>query len=136
MNILNAIGRSNLFLKIDLSKLPITLGTLFLSIGHGIYVVAWALVANVFISFFINSYFSGKLFGFGAWKQIKTVRNYIFSSMIMFTAVRLITFELLWLDLILSIMLGVTVYTSLMWFFKDELFKEIQIEVLHLLKKH
>jgi O-antigen/teichoic acid export membrane protein len=69
MNILNAIGRSDLFLKVDLIKLPITLLGLFLGLPYGVQGVAFAMVCTSCIAFFINAYFPGKIFGFGAFYQ-------------------------------------------------------------------
>ncbi|EGQ8559424.1 oligosaccharide flippase family protein, partial [Vibrio cholerae] len=84
MNILNAIGRSELFLKVDLSKLPMTLLALYLALPYGIEGIAWAMVCTSFISFFINAYFPGKMFGFGAIAQLKVASKYIVASVIMF----------------------------------------------------
>lgn len=125
MNILNAIGRSDLFLKVDIIKLPMTLGTLFIAIPYGIKAVAWAILFNVTISFFINAYYPGKLFGFGALGQLKTAKNYLVSTAIMFVLVRLISIESLWLDLIVSIATGAVVYVTLLLLLKDPMLRRI-----------
>ena len=52
LNILNAVGRSDLFLKVDLSKLPMNLGALFIALPYGIEGLAWAMVCTSFIAFF------------------------------------------------------------------------------------
>jgi O-antigen/teichoic acid export membrane protein len=71
MNILNAVGRSDLFLKVDLSKFPLVILALFITIPLGVKAVVIGHVATSFISFFINAYMPGKLFGYGAFKQLK-----------------------------------------------------------------
>lgn len=71
MNILNAIGRSDLFLKIDLSKLPMAFIALAITLPFGIEVVVIGHFVTSFIAFFINAYYPGRKFGYGAFHQIK-----------------------------------------------------------------
>ena len=121
MGILNAIGRSDLFLKVDLSKLPLVLGALLLSVPYGIEMVAWSMVATTVVAFFVNAYFPGKLFGFGGLLQLKAASKYILSSSIMYVAVVLLQFDApLWILLISKIILGVFLYLVLLVAFKDE----------------
>lgn len=121
MGILNAVGRSDLFLKVDLSKLPLTLGALLLSVPYGIEMVAWSMVGTTVVAFFINAYFPGKLFGFGGLLQLKAASKYILSSSIMYVAVVLLQFDApLWILLISKIILGVFLYLVLLVAFKDE----------------
>lgn len=83
MNILNAKGRSDLFLKVDLSKLPITVVALIITIPLGIKAVVIGHVATSFISFFINAYMPGKLFGYGIISQIKDMLPKITAVVVM-----------------------------------------------------
>jgi teichuronic acid exporter len=84
MNILNAVGRSDLFLKVDLSKLPMTLGALYFALPYGIEGVACASVITSFIAFFINAYYPGKIFGFGAVSQLRVALPYLLATASMF----------------------------------------------------
>ena len=129
MSVLNAVGRSDLFLKVDLIKLPMTLGTLLVSINYGLEAVALALLFNVTISFFINAYFPGKLFGFGSLDQIMAARNYLIAASAMFFIVSFVSFDLLWIDLISSVVLGVVVYITFVWLLKDDIQKMIFLEI-------
>ncbi|MFT7565747.1 MAG: teichuronic acid exporter [Pseudoalteromonas distincta] len=111
MNILNAIGRSDLYLKVDLSKYPMVLGGFFIGINYGIIGVAWVMVGTSLISFFINAYYPGKFFGFGAVAQLKVAYKYILAAALMFISVISLSFEAnLWLILILKVALGIVVY--------------------------
>ena len=129
MNILNAVGRPDLFLKVDLCKLPITLTTLLVSINFGVKAVAYALLINVLISFFINAYFPGKMFQFGALMQVKVMKNYIISSLIMFFALQLFDIEVLWLDLILKIVTGFLIYILILMILRDDGLKLVLDEI-------
>ncbi|WP_235942686.1 oligosaccharide flippase family protein, partial [Salinimicrobium oceani] len=56
MNILNASGRSDLFLKIDLSKLPLLIISLIITVPIGVEAIVIGHVVTSFLSFFINAY--------------------------------------------------------------------------------
>jgi teichuronic acid exporter len=71
MNILNAVGRSDLFLKVDLSKAPLIIVALLITIPMGIKAIVIGNVVTTVISFFINAYMPGKLFGYGAISQLR-----------------------------------------------------------------
>lgn len=129
MNILNAVGRSDLFLKVDLLKLPITLTTLFFSIPYGVNAVALALLVNSFLSYFINAYYPGKMFGFGAIGQFKAAKNYMLSALLMFFVVESISIEAAWLDMLCSVFVGATVYIGLLYFLRDVNLKLVFDEV-------
>ncbi|QEY59411.1 lipopolysaccharide biosynthesis protein [Pseudomonas sp. C27(2019)] len=120
LNILNAVGRSDLFLKVDLSKLPMTLGALYIALPYGIEGLAWAMVCTSFISFFINAYFPGKLFGFGGIAQLKVAYKYIIAAAVMYAAVTQVSITgSLWLTLIAKIALGAVVYSTLLVILRD-----------------
>ena len=119
MNILNAIGRSDLFLKIDLSKLPLTLGALFIALPYGIDGLAWAMVCTSFIAFFINAYYPGKLFDLGGCKQLKIGYKYIAACAIMFTAVKSINLDYAIIEFIIKIIVGAVSYFISLFILRD-----------------
>ncbi len=134
MNILNAIGRSDLFLKVDLSKLPMSLIALFVAIPFGIEALAWAMVFTSFIAFFINAYYPYKLFDFGPIKQLKIAFNYILASVVMYFAVIFLDIGGGIFELILKIVVGAIVYILFLWLRKDEFFMRIEGEVMSKMK--
>lgn len=83
MNILNAKGRSDLFLKVDLSKIPIIIIALIVTIPLGIKAVVIGHVVTSFIAFFINAYMPGRLFSYGALEQIKDMLPKILITFVM-----------------------------------------------------
>lgn len=120
LNILNAIGRSDLFLKVDLSKLPMTLAALFIALPYGIEGLAWAMVCTSFIAFFINAYFPGKLFGFGGIEQLKVAYKYIIAAAVMYFAVSQVSIsDSLWLTLVAKITVGGLIYPALLFIMRD-----------------
>lgn len=71
MNILNAVGRSDLFFKVDMSKIPIAIIALLITIPLGVKAMVIGQVVTSFLAFFINAYLPGKYFGYGALSQIR-----------------------------------------------------------------
>ena len=73
LNMLQVQGRTDIFLYLEIIKKIILLGPLFIGAFIDIY---WMLVASLFtsiISFFLNSYYSGKDLGYRSWMQLKDV---------------------------------------------------------------
>lgn len=80
LNMLQVQGRSDLFLKLEVVKKVLFLCPLF--IGAFVSVLAM-LYINIFISvltFFLNSYYSGKLVGYSSWMQIKDIMPYYYMA--------------------------------------------------------
>lgn len=84
---LNVIGRSDLFLKVELFKLPFTVGALIITIPFGLQVVVIGHFITMLISFFITTYYSGKLFNYGALKQLRDMLTVIIATLLMAASV-------------------------------------------------
>lgn len=120
MNILNAVGRSDLFLKLDLLKLPIILITFAITIPISVKAIAIGDFISTFICFFMNAYLPGRMFGYGAWKQIKDWRYIILSMAIMTGGVLLILHFIanVWLQLLVGGLVGILLYIGCCFLFK------------------
>jgi O-antigen/teichoic acid export membrane protein len=130
MNILNARGRSDLFLKTDLYKIPMVIIALFIAIPYGIVAVAIAQLFSVFMSFFINAYYPGKLFGFGAKAQLKQIFPIAIASLIMYSCIAIIKLDSIELQMITKIVVGGAIYILLCWAFKVTAFIDVVTIVL------
>lgn len=135
LNILNARGRSDLFLKTDLSKLPMTIFAIFMAIPYGILGMAISQLITTFISFFINAYYPGKLFGFGAKQQLKQIFPIIIASFLMYMSIAFIELDSLELQMLAKIMVGAVVYSFLCWAFKVTAFADVSSIILSRFKK-
>lgn len=124
LGVLNAIGRSDLFLRVDLSKLPMTISAVLLSAPHGVNAVAWAMLATTFISYFINAYYPGKLFGFGAIAQLKVAWRIIIATLLMSSVLFFINMQNPAAEIILKIALGIFIYTSMLLILRVEAFTQ------------
>lgn len=120
MNILNAVGRSDLFMKLDFSKAPLTILILAITIPISVKAIVIGTFIESFLCFFINAYLPGRMFGYGAWKQIKDWR-YILLSIALMSLVVLGFMQLVenaWLQLLVGGSLGALVYVACCYFFK------------------
>lgn len=128
MNVLNAIGRSDLYMRVDLCKIPIILISLTITIPISVTAIVWGSLITTFLCFFINAYYPGKLFGYGAWKQIKDYKKIFLAVAIM--TVLVITsgyiFENIWFQLLAGTFFGGTGYIVSCFLLKVISFQEIK----------
>lgn len=138
MNILNAIGRSDLFLKVDASKIPLMLLIFFITLPLGLKAVVIGHFINNFLCFFINAYYPWKLFNFGAWYQIKQMKITLITTSIMLFIVYLInstiTSDLS--KLVVGIIVAMVSYLGINFIFKSkELFEVVSTIKPYFLKE-
>jgi len=115
MNILNAIGRSDLFLKIDLLKFPLIATVLIIAVPISLEAIIIGQVITAFISYFINAYLPGKYFGYGSIDQLKDILPMILITIGM-ASVTLLSINYLESNLF-KIIIGVVVGTLSYWIF-------------------
>lgn len=73
LNILKVKGRSDLFLRLEIiKKVLITIG-IIAAVPFGVYGLLWIQVILSALSFFINTYYSGKFINYPAMAQIRDV---------------------------------------------------------------
>lgn len=80
MTILNAVGRSDLFLKIDLVKFPIVVIPMIIAAFISVKAMVVSQVIASFLSFFINAYLPGKLYNYGPRQQLKDIGRIFIST--------------------------------------------------------
>ncbi len=121
LNLLNAIGRSDLFMKIDFLKVPIIAITMMVTFPISIKAVAIGKAVMAIVYYIINSYMPGKLYGFGPIHQIICIWKYILASAIMGIIVLVISclFESYLAQLIIGIIIGMLVYCGVLSLLKD-----------------
>ena len=133
MNILNAVGRSDLFMKLDFSKAPLILIVLAITIPISVEAITIGSFCTSFICFFINAYLPGRLFGYGAIKMIRDWR-YIFLSlgaMVLAVLTYLHFVTDIWLQLFGGGIIGVVVYGTCCLMFKvvdDDMLRMLKLK--------
>lgn len=73
LNMLQIQGRSDIFLFLEIIKKIIGVVPLLLGIFVGIYYMLWGVVFTGIISFFLNSYYTGKKLNYSSWIQLKDI---------------------------------------------------------------
>ncbi len=119
---IKALGRSDIFLKLEIIKKIIGILVLVLTLPHGLMVMMTARCFNTVLSSFINAYPNKKLLGYTYLEQVKDIAPSLVLSLIMAVAVLPITlFEIApVLQIIVQIIIGVAVYFGLAKLFKFE----------------
>jgi len=126
-NSLNAAGRPDLYMKVDLSKLPITVIAMIITIPLGIKAIIIGHVITSALSFIINSYLPGKFYGYGTIKQLKDMLPVFAATIGMAISVFVMScfVDNLVFQLFLGGILGLTTYLFLCWLLKLEELKEV-----------
>ena len=122
---INALGRSDIFLKLEIIKKIIGVVILIISMFYGVYAIALGGLLSGIISSFINSYPNLKLLNYSYKEQIKDILPSLLLSIIMGLIVYSILFLnlSLYLTLVAQVFTGVIVYISLAKFFKLECYE-------------
>lgn len=133
LNAIKAMGRSDLFLKLEIIKKIIGVAVLAITLPYGVYAMALSLLFTSVLSQLINSWPNAKLLGYSYAKQLKDMLPAILLSVVMGLAVYPVT--LLgwsdWLTLPVQVVLGAAVYVAGSVIFKLDSFNYL----LSILKK-
>ena len=133
MNVLNAVGRSDLYMKLDFSKAPLIIVVLAITIPISVEAITVGSFFTSFICFFINAYLPGKLFGYGVWEQIKDWRYILLSLAVMTVSVKLFLCFVtnVWIQMIGGGLIGCSVYLASCLFFHvidDDMLRMLKIK--------
>ena len=92
LNLLQVKGRSDLFLRLEIIKKTISVIILFASIPFGVIGICISKIIYTQIAVFINTYYTGKLFGLGYAEQFGDFGKFLILSVIACLPAYLITF--------------------------------------------
>lgn len=122
---INAMGRSDIFLKLEIVKKVIGITALLISIQYGVLVVAITYLITGIMATFINSYPNKFLLKYSYYEQIKDMLPSFLLSLIMCILIKILPFDGLstFFRLVLQIIIGVTMYILLSIIFKNEAFE-------------
>ena len=120
INLIQAMGRSDLSLKISVVGKVLSLLVLFGSLPFGIIPMCWFSVISSVVILLINFYYVGKLLELSILSQLQDLFPSACLSAIMYIAVfftiRLFTTD--WIQLLAGIFVGMALYTGLAYVFK------------------
>lgn len=138
LNMLQVLGRSDLFLKLEIIKKIVSIIPLLLGIFIDIYWMLWASVIDGIIAYFLNSFYSGKFLNYSTFAQLKDISKSFGIAAIMAIIVFLISLLPLsiYIMLPLQILIGVCITIILSEYFKIEEYYEIKSILLRFINKH
>lgn len=73
LNMLQVLGRSDLFLKLEIIKKILAVPIILIAILMGIKAMIIGMIILSFIAYYLNSYWSGKMIGYSIIQQIKDI---------------------------------------------------------------
>lgn len=128
---INALGRSDVYLKLEIIKKIIDVVVIVVSLPFGIYGLAVGSTVNEFIHLFINAYPNKRILKYSILEQIKDILPYTISSVVMAIAIYPMKFLPLPMIaiLLLQIVFGIVFYLCIAKIFKFESFTYL-IEII------
>jgi O-antigen/teichoic acid export membrane protein len=134
---INAMGRSDIFLRLEVIKKIIGLIILGISLQFGVYAIALGQVFGGIISTFINAYPNKELLDYSYKEQWIDIMPSLLLAIAMGILVYLLSYISLktYQLLMLQIIVGIVVYLGLAKLFKIESFKYLYKTVIDLIKK-
>lgn len=137
LNMLQVLGRSDLFLGLEIIKKIIALGPLFIGAYCGILPMLYVGIPVTIVCYFFNSYYSGKLLNYTTWMQLKDIAP----SFIIALFIAIPTYFLKYIPISFYIILPLQVLLGGLLFFvgnrlfKTEEYQELRDIVLSYLNK-
>lgn len=133
---INALGRSDIFLKLEILKKVIGLTILIVSIQYGVYAMALGLILSGVIGIFINAYPNLKLLNYSYKELWKDIMPSLLISLVMAAVV----YSFLWLGmtswvtLIAQVCIGAVLYIGMAKMFKLECFHYLLVTLKDMMK--
>ncbi len=137
LNAIKAMGRSDLFLKMEIIKKAVGLAAVFISMWFGVEWMAYSLLITTFIAQAVNAYPNKKLLGYSYGQQILDMLPQIILSCVMGAAAFCIQFIGLndILTLLIQVPLGALIYIVGSYVFKIDSFSYVLNMLKGFLKK-
>lgn len=137
LNMLQVQGRSDLFLGLEVVKKIIGIAPLAVCIIYGILPMLYVNLLVGFISFLLNSYYSGKFLGYSSWMQIKDITpSYAIAIVI---ACSVFFFKYLpvsyWIILPLQIVIGIAAFLGVCKVTRIGEYQELKNILMPLIKR-
>lgn len=133
---INALGRSDIFLKLEIIKKIISVLVLVVSIPFGVYAVALSVVAGGILASFINAFPNLKLLNYSIREQWRDIVPSLLISIVM----GVVIYTIHWLQMpamltiIAQVFVGAILYIGLAALFRLECFSYLLITIKELLR--
>ncbi len=128
LNILQALGRSDLFLRLEIIKKVMIAISIAITWRWGISAMIYGIIINSIIGYYLNSYYTGVLISYPLSEQVTVLVPYLLVSVLMgifVYTVGLLRYSHHWSMLLVQITTGIVIYVFLCSVFRLKVFIEI-----------
>jgi O-antigen/teichoic acid export membrane protein len=128
LELLKALGRSELFLRLEIIKKVLIVINIAITWRWGISAMIYGMIVTSIISYYLNSYYTGVLIGYPIWEQLRDLFSYLIMAVLMgmlVYAAGLLSFPNHWSMLLVQIAFGIVIYVSLCRVFRLKAFMEV-----------
>jgi len=128
---INALGRSDIFLKLEIIKKVLDLAILGVSVFFGVYAIALGGVFGGLIATIINAYPNRKLLDYSYKEQWNDIMPSLFLSLVMGVMVYSVQWfgMTVWRTSVVQICVGIILYVGMAWIFKLECFNYLVMTI-------
>lgn len=126
LNLLQVKGRSDLYLRLEVIKRIVSIAIMLVALPFGVIYLCLSLIVYSVFAFFVNTYYTGKLFQLSCWLQLQDMSKYLICSIIVCLPVYCLSFVTA-LPNIVIICVGCIFSTFSYWMLlrKDEQMQEL-----------
>ncbi|OGW53951.1 MAG: hypothetical protein A2Y81_03165 [Nitrospirae bacterium RBG_13_43_8] len=128
LNLLQALGRSDLFLRLEILKKLLTVINIAITWRWGISAMIYGMIILSIFAYYLNSYYTGVLIGYPIREQLRDLFPYLIMSVFMGMAVHavgLLAFSNHLSMLLVKIAVGIITYVGLCRLFRLTAFMEM-----------
>jgi teichuronic acid exporter len=128
MDILKALGRSDLFFRLEVIKKILTVISIAVTYRWGIQAMIYGQIIMSILSYYLNSYYSGKFINYPIKEQLFDLAPYFGVAMVMgicVYSIQLFPFPNNLALLASQILVGISIYTAIGWILRMPAFVEI-----------
>lgn len=132
----NAIGRSDVSLRLNIIGKSIGISLMIFSIRYGVYALVMSFFISSILSVMIGAYITKKFLGYTIMQQINDIFPSLLLSLCMGMAVMVVgnVSDKVLIVLIIQVIVGVVIYAGGAWIFKMDILKYIVKTVIYLVK--
>lgn len=137
LNILQVLGRSDIFLYLEILKKIVGIVPIVIGIFCGIYYMLLTSILTGVISLYLNTWYTGKTLNYSFWKQLRDIAPSYFTALVIALAVYFLKYLSLpyYVVLMLQIIVGLVACITISEIFKFNEYKELKTIVIKVVNR-
>ena len=137
LNILQVLGRSDIFLYLEILKKIVGIVPIVIGIFCGIYYMLLTSILTGVISLYLNTWYTGKTLNYSFWKQLRDIAPSYFTALVIALAVYFLKYLSLpyYVVLMLQIIVGLVACITIIEIFKFDEYKELKTIVIKVVNR-